>query len=229
MNQVTQEAVPVITIDGPTASGKGTVAQQVAQHLGWHMLDSGALYRLAALSCLEQGVDLKDVLAVTQVAKELDIQFTGGEIWLSGQEVSAQLRQEEVGLAASQVAAYEPLRDALLQRQRAFRQSPGLVADGRDMGTVVFPAAPLKIFLTASVQARADRRYKQLIDKGIAVKIEAILKDLEARDQRDSSRAVAPLRAAVDAFVIDSSCLSIDETVAQVLTYWSNISAKGAR
>lgn len=227
MGQAIKQKVPVITIDGPTASGKGTVAQRVAEHLGWHMLDSGALYRLAALSCLQQDIDLDDSVAVTQRAATMEIAFKGQEIWLSGHEVSTHLRAEEVGLAASQVAAYESLRDALLQRQRAFRQAPGLVADGRDMGTVIFPDAPLKIFLTASVQARAGRRHKQLIDKGNVVNIEDILTDLKARDERDTQRAIAPLRPAADAFVIDSSKLSIDETVAQVLAYWSNISAKG--
>lgn len=226
MGQAIKQRVPVITIDGPTASGKGTVAQQIAEHLGWHMLDSGALYRLVALSCLQKDIDLDDIAAVTQRAATMEVAFKGKEVWLSGQEVSTRLRSEKVGLAASQVAAYKPLRDALLQRQRAFRQAPGLVADGRDMGTVIFPDAPLKIFLTACVRARADRRYKQLIDKGIVVKIEAILEDLKVRDERDTQRAVAPLRSAADAFVIDSSQLSIGETVAQVLAYWSNISAK---
>jgi len=217
--------IPVITIDGPTASGKGTVAQKVAEQLGWHMLDSGALYRLTALACIEQGVDLSQPEAVAAVAKVLDVRFSADQVWLAGHEVSARLRSEEVGLAASQVAAYGLVRDALLQRQRDFLQPPGLVADGRDMGTVVFPAAPLKIFLLADAQVRAHRRHKQLIDKGVVVNIDDVLADLKARDQRDQNRTVAPLKPADDAYIVDSSYLSINQTVAQVLAYWSNIKA----
>lgn len=216
-------SIPVITIDGPTASGKGTVAQKVAEHLNWHVLDSGALYRLTALAAQQQGVDLNDSGAVAQIARALDVRFEAQGVWLGNQEVSAQLRTEEVGVHASRVAVYGEVRDALLQRQRDFLQPPGLVADGRDMGTVVFPNAPLKIFLVARVEERARRRYKQLIDKGFVVKIEAVLEDLQARDSRDQNRSVAPLRPAPDAHIIDSSYLSINETVAQVLACWFNI------
>jgi len=189
------------------------------------MLDSGALYRLTALACIEQGVDLSQPEAVAAVAKVLDVRFSADQVWLAGHEVSARLRSEEVGLAASQVAAYGLVRDALLQRQRDFLQPPGLVADGRDMGTVVFPAAPLKIFLLADAQVRAHRRHKQLIDKGVVVNIDDVLADLKARDQRDQNRTVAPLKPADDAYIVDSSYLSINQTVAQVLAYWSNIKA----
>src|SRR5690625_304664 len=217
--------IPVITIDGPTYSGKGTVAQLVAQELGWHMLDSVALYRLTALAALQNEDNLDDPKQLADRAAALQIRFQAGQIWLAEQEVSAALREEQVGLAASRIAAYPLVRDALLQRQRDFRQPPGLVADGRDMGTVVFPDAPLKIFLVAEVRARAERRYKQLIDKGFTVKIGDVLKDLQARDERDQNRSVAPLLPAKDAVTVDSSHLSIQETVAQVLAYWSNIRA----
>ncbi|HLR82971.1 MAG TPA: (d)CMP kinase [Paenalcaligenes sp.] len=215
--------VPVITIDGPTASGKGTVAQRVAEHLDWHVLDSGALYRLTALAAQQQAVDLDNPKAVANVASALDVRFDAQGVWLSGHEVENQLRREEVGLNASRVAAYPLVRDALLQRQRDFCQPPGLVADGRDMGTVVFPNAALKIFLVANVQERARRRHKQLIDKGVVVKMESVIEDLKARDDRDQNRTIAPLQPATDARIIDSSYLSIDETVAQVLACWSNI------
>lgn len=215
--------VPVITIDGPTASGKGTVAQKVAEHLNWHILDSGALYRLTALAAQNKNVDLNDAQAVADIARALNVRFDAQGVWLDEQEVSTQLRAEEVGLNASLVAALPAVRDALLQRQRDFLQPPGLVADGRDMGTVVFPSAPLKIFLIADVQERAKRRHKQLIDKGVVVKMEAVLEDLQARDSRDQNRSVAPLRPAPDAQIIDSSYLSINETVAQVLACWFNI------
>jgi|SRR5690625_3761569 len=214
--------VPVITIDGPTASGKGTVAHRVAQHLGWHVLDSGALYRLVALACLKCKIDLTNQKQVAQKALNLDFYFDQAGVWLSGREVSKQLREEAVGNAASQIAAYEPLRDALLQRQRDFLQTPGLVADGRDMGTIVFPNANLKIFLIADVRERAERRCKQLIGKGFFVNIDDVLSELKQRDKRDENRLIAPLMPAKDAVIIDSSNLTIDETVAQVLTYWFN-------
>ncbi|MBX6317294.1 (d)CMP kinase [Pigmentiphaga sp.] len=217
---MTAKTVPVIAIDGPTASGKGTVAARVAAHLGWHMLDSGALYRLTALACLEQGVSPADVEGAARVAAELDVCFGATGVSLAGRNVSEDIRREEVGNLASQVAALAPVRAALLDRQRAFRQPPGLVADGRDMGTVVFPDADLKIFLVASVEARAERRYKQLIEKGFSANLLTLLRDLEARDARDTQRATAPLAAAPDALVLDSSHLSIDETVAQVLAWW---------
>lgn len=212
---------PVITIDGPTASGKGTVAHRVAQVLGWSVLDSGALYRLSALACLERGVDPADEAAVAAVARGLDVQFKGDQVLLEGRDVAARIRDEEVGNLASRIAAQTPVRDALLSRQRAFRCGPGLVADGRDMGTVVFPDAPLKIFLEADVASRAERRCKQLKEKGFSANLANLMKDMEARDHRDRTRSIAPLCAAPDAQTIDSSHLSIDETVNAVLDLWS--------
>ena len=214
---------PVITIDGPTASGKGTVAALVAQHLGWQVLDSGALYRLTAWICLQKHIDLSDIVAVAQQARHLPVCFENGRCWIDEQDVTEALRAEPIGLAASAIAAYPEVRDALLARQREFQQGAGLVADGRDMGTVVFPDAPLKIFLVADVQSRAQRRYKQLIDKGISANLSDLLADLQARDLRDTTRAVAPLKAAPDAHTLDSSHLSINDTVAQVLQYWAKI------
>lgn len=218
---MSSELIPVITIDGPTASGKGTVAQRVAQSLGWHVLDSGALYRLTALAVMKAEQNAGDQAAVAVLARELDVVFEGERILLCGEEVSQQIRQEQVGNLASQVAAYEPVREALLARQRAFRRVPGLVADGRDMGTVVFPDAPLKIFLDADVEERALRRYKQLKEKGFSANLSDLLEDLRARDLRDRSREHAPLEAAVDAVIVDSSHSGIDETVKIVLDHWS--------
>lgn len=211
--------IPVITIDGPTASGKGTVAAAVAQALGWHVLDSGALYRLTALVCLRGGVDPDDAVAVAEVARTLDVSFNDG-IRLAGEEVSHEIRAEAVGNLASRVAAYPDVREALLARQHDFRTAPGLVADGRDMGTAVFPDAGLKVFLLASAEARAARRYKQLIDKGIPATLGDLLEDLRARDARDTGRAASPLKPASDARVLDSSDLSIDQTVRQVLAWY---------
>ncbi|HLS43537.1 MAG TPA: (d)CMP kinase [Paenalcaligenes sp.] len=216
-----QGHIPVITIDGPTASGKGTVTQHVARQLGWHTLDSGALYRLTALACLKAGLDIQNEAAVAQAASQLDVQFKGEHIYLADEEVAAAIRQEEVGNTASKIAVYPALREALLQRQRDFRCAPGLVADGRDMGTVVFPDADLKIFLVADVQSRAERRAKQLNKNGVSANLTSLLEDMRARDLRDSSRANAPLVAADDAYVIDSSNLNIEETVALVLSRWS--------
>lgn len=213
---------PVITIDGPTASGKGTVASRVAQQLGWHVLDSGALYRLTALACEQNMIDSDEESAVAQQAQALDVHFSAGRSYLNQVDVTDALRQEHIGLLASKIAAYPAVREALLARQRAFQTGKGLVADGRDMGTVVFPDAPLKIFLVADVQSRAQRRYKQLIDKGISANLSDLLVDLQARDLRDTNRAVAPLKPAQDAYILDSSSLSIDETVNQVLQYWAN-------
>lgn len=213
---------PVITIDGPTASGKGTVASRVAQQLGWHVLDSGALYRLTALACEQNMIDSDEESAVAQQAQALDVHFSAGRSYLNQVDVTDALRQEHIGLLASKIAAYPAVRKALLARQRAFQTGKGLVADGRDMGTVVFPDAPLKIFLVADVQSRAQRRYKQLIDKGISANLSDLLVDLQARDLRDTNRAVAPLKPAQDAYILDSSSLSIDETVNQVLQYWAN-------
>lgn len=214
-------AVPVITIDGPTASGKGTIAQRVADALGWHMLDSGALYRLTALAVKQQGVDPADQDAVASVARHLDVAFDMNAVMLEGNDVSQLIRHEEVGSLASEIAAFSGLREALLARQRAFRQHPGLVADGRDMGSVVFPDAALKVFLVADALARAKRRCKQLSDKGISANLTSLLEDMRLRDQRDRDRANAPLVAAPGAITIDSSTLTIDETVSKVLGLWS--------
>ncbi|OXR49645.1 cytidylate kinase [Pusillimonas sp. T2] len=220
-------AVPVIAIDGPTASGKGTVAQRVANALGWTVLDSGALYRLTALACIGQGVAPDDEPGAAKIAAGLDVRFVDGCIFMAGQDVTEAIRAESVGLFASQIAALGGVREALLGRQRAFRQLPGLVADGRDMGTVVFPDAPLKVFLVADVHARAQRRCKQLIEKGFPANLADLTRDLEARDARDQSRANAPLAAAPDAVTLDSSHLSIEETVNAVLDLWSNRGASG--
>jgi len=213
--------IPVIAIDGPTASGKGTIAHRVAEALGWSVLDSGALYRLSALAVLRQGVDPGDQDAVARAALGLDVSFQGERVLLFGQDVAAHIRQEHVGNLASRIAAYVPLRQALLERQRAFRKAPGLVADGRDMGTVVFPDAPLKIFLVADVRARAERRCKQLKEKGFPANLANLLEDMRARDERDRTRANAPLVAAADAHTVDSSNLTIGETVKYVLDLWS--------
>lgn len=210
---------PVITIDGPTASGKGTIAQRVAAALGWHYLDSGALYRLVALRALETGTDPSDEAALARLAAELRPRFSDGGVELDGRDVSDAIRREDIGVMASRIAVHPRLREALLALQRGFRQPPGLVADGRDMGTVVFPDAQLKVFLTASVEARAERRHKQLREKGFSGSIRELLQDLQARDARDSNRATAPLRPAEDARHLDSSDLSIEDVVAQVLRW----------
>ncbi len=218
-----KNAVPVITIDGPTASGKGTVAHRVAQALGWGVLDSGALYRLTALSVLQSGVDSADPQAVARIAELLEVVFHAKGILLEGREVSELIRQEEVGNLASRLAPNPALRTALLERQRAFRRPPGLVADGRDMGTIVFQDADLKIFLVADVRARAQRRCKQLIEKGISANLENLLADMRERDARDIERAVAPLLPAQDAHVVDSSTLTIEQTVQSILDLWSRV------
>ena len=228
VNMTDDMTVPVITIDGPTASGKGTVAQRVAQALGWAMLDSGALYRLTALACRDAGVATTDEQSAARIAAGLDVRFEDGKVFLKGTEVSDAIRAESIGVQASQVATLGAVRQALLERQRAFRQPPGLVADGRDMGTVVFPEAPVKVFLVADVHARAQRRCKQLIDKGFPANLADLTRDLEERDARDRSRAHAPLVAAPDAVTIDSSNLSIEETVNAVLDLWSGKGAQGA-
>lgn len=208
---------PVIAIDGPSASGKGTVAAKVADALGFHFLDSGALYRLVGLAAMQRSVGLDDVPALADIALDLGCSFTAGRIALDGNDVTDAIRAEDVGAAASRVAALQPVRDALLSRQRAFRQAPGLVADGRDMGTVVFPDADLKIFLTADAVERARRRYKQLIDKGMSANMDALLQDIRARDARDTQRAAAPLLKAPDAVELDTTALSIEAAVAKVL------------
>ncbi len=214
-------SIPVITIDGPTASGKGTIAARVAKALGWHALDSGALYRLTALAVARAGGDGGDEAQAAAAARGLDVAFRDGGIWMDGVEVGGEIRQEAIGNLASRVAAYPSVREALLERQRAFRTAPGLVADGRDMGTVVFPDAPLKVFLDADVEERARRRHKQLKEKGFSAKLSDLLEDLRLRDARDRERAHAPLLAAADAVIVDSSRMGIDETVRQVLDLWS--------
>lgn len=210
-------SAPLIAIDGPTASGKGTVAQRVAQALGWAYLDSGALYRLCALRALRDGVDLDDEPGLAALAATLPARFFDGRIELDGRDVTDAIRDESVGNAASRIAALPALRQALLGLQHSFRRPPGLVADGRDMGTVVFPDAELKIFLTASAESRAERRHKQLIEKGFSANVPDLLRDLRQRDERDAHRAVAPLQPAKDAIVIDSTYLDIDATVERVL------------
>ncbi len=209
--------VPVIAIDGPSASGKGTIAARVAGVLGFHVLESGALYRLVALASLRSGTAETDETALAGIAAGLDVKFAGGEIILSGEYVTEELRGEVIGNRASAIAALPALRTALLGRQRDFRQAPGLVADGRDMGTVVFPDAALKVFLTASVQVRANRRYKQLNDKGNHANLASLSRDLAERDERDAKRAAAPLVPAPDAVQLDSSDLSVDAVVDAVL------------
>jgi cytidylate kinase len=214
---MSKNSVPVIAIDGPSASGKGTVAQQVAQVLGFHFLDSGAIYRLVALAAVRQGVALSDERALAKVAEHLDVRFENGGIWLAGEEVGDALRTEECGNNASKVAAFPLVRTALVARQRAFRCMPGLVADGRDMGSTIFPDANVKIFLTATPQVRADRRYNQLKEKGSCANIQQILQEIEQRDARDAARSVAPLQICADASVLDTTLLTIDEAVSEVL------------
>ena len=218
---MTRKAVPVIAIDGPSASGKGTIAQLVAQRLGFHYLDSGALYRLVGLAARRAQVNTSDEMRVAQLAKDLDVRFDNGEIYLNQELVTDSLRSEEAGAAASEVAALPAVRNALLLRQRALRAPPGLVADGRDMGSVVFPDARLKIYLTADAVERAKRRYKQLIGKGMDANMAALLQDIKARDGRDSERAVAPLQQSSDAILLDTTNLSIDDAVNEVLARYA--------
>jgi cytidylate kinase len=212
----------VVTIDGPSGSGKGTISRAVARHAGWHLLDSGALYRLVALAGLDSRLEPNDIAGHVNLASSMQIGFgvraNGNElVTLAGRDVTSEVRSEVAGQGASRVAAWPELRTALLERQRAFCQPPGLVADGRDMGTVVFPEAPLKIFLTASASERALRRYKQLKDKGSDVSLPALSREIAERDLRDSTRKVSPLKAAPDAHVIDSTALAIDEVVGRVV------------
>lgn len=218
--------IPVIAIDGPTASGKGTVAQRVAARLGFHYLDSGALYRLTALQALRNGVPLDDASRLSHIAASLPCSFNEENILLDGEDVSNAIREEVCGNAASKIAVLKPVRAALVGRQLAFRVAPGLVADGRDMGTVIFPDATLKVFLTASVAARANRRYKQLIDKGFSANINDLLKDLTERDQRDAERAAAPLKPSEDAFLLDTSDISADQAVEQILGWYRSVPVK---
>jgi cytidylate kinase len=216
---MTSSSIPVIAIDGPSASGKGTVAQLAAQQLGFHYLDSGALYRLLALAAMRRGVALDDEAGLSRLAASLEIRFVGDAILLDGATVTEDIRTEECGNGASKVAAFPAVRAALLELQRAFRKAPGLVADGRDMGSVVFPDAVVKIFLTASAEVRADRRYKQLIGKGMGdnITLFQILQDIRQRDERDSARSAAPLQKCDDANLLDTSSLTIAEAVAAVL------------
>jgi 3-phosphoshikimate 1-carboxyvinyltransferase len=217
---VTPHSVPVICIDGPTASGKGTLAGRLAEQLGFRYLDSGSLYRLTALAAERSGISWGDEQALTQLAKKLPVEFEAGAVLLGGDDVSDAIRTEHIGIGASKVSVYSPVRQALTQLQHSFAKLPGLVADGRDMGTVIFPGASLKIFLTASASKRAERRYKQLISKGISAKLDILLADLEARDLRDSSRITAPLKPAEDAVLLDNSNQSIDQSVEFVLNQW---------
>lgn len=215
-------AVPIVTVDGPSGSGKGTVSRALAKRLGWHLLDSGALYRVTALAAQRAGVDLGNEAEVARVAASLDVQFSEGEqerVLLAGDDVTHELRTEQCGEAASKVAAMPAVRRALLDRQRAFAVPPGLVADGRDMGTGVFPDALLKVFLTASPEERARRRYKQLIEKGIDVNLHDLSREIAQRDERDANRPVAPLAPAADARIIDSTRMSPEEVTERILQW----------
>jgi len=219
-----QESIPVITIDGPSGAGKGTVARIVAEQLGWHLLDSGAIYRVLAVAAQHHNISVEDEESLLPIAAHLDVQFQicvegEGKVILEGEDVSNAIRTEEIGAIASKVAAFPRIREALLRRQRAFKVSPGLVADGRDMGTVVFLDAPIKVFLTASAEERAQRRFIQLKEKGFDVKIGRLLDDIRQRDERDQNRKVAPLIPAEGALIIDSTELSINEVVSKILSF----------
>ncbi len=212
--------IPVITIDGPSGTGKGTIAQLLADTLGWHLLDSGALYRIVAVGAADKSLKTHNINEICDFAAAMKVVFSTrfeGSILLNGEEISSQVRLEETAELASQVAAIPELREVLLQRQRDFRLEPGLVADGRDIGTVVFPDAGAKFFLTASAEERAQRRYKQLINKGVSVNLRALLQDINSRDERDANRKVSPLRPADDAVVIDTTTLTIEEVLEVVL------------
>ena len=218
------EQTPVITIDGPSGAGKGTVARIVAEQLGWHLLDSGAIYRVLAVAAQHHNLSAEDEESILPVSAHLDVQFQisgegEGKVILEGEDVSNAIRTEEIGALASKVAAFPRVREALLRRQRAFKVMPGLVADGRDMGTVVFIDAPIKVFLTASAEERAQRRFNQLKGKGFDVKIGRLLDDIRLRDERDQNRKVAPLVPAEGALIIDSTELSINEVVSKILSF----------
>jgi cytidylate kinase len=223
---MTLDLPPVIAVDGPAASGKGTVAAGVARALGFHYLDSGSLYRLVALVALRAGTKLTDEAALAGQAVSLDVSFQDGAIVLDGQDATDAIRGEDVSAAASQVAVHPAVRTALFGRQRAFRRPPGLVADGRDMGTVVFPDARVKVFVTASPEERARRRYKQLIAKGISITMESLLRDIRERDARDAGRAAAPLVPASDAVILDTTDLTIEAAIGRVLGLYRDAAAK---
>jgi cytidylate kinase len=220
MSSKTEDVVPVIAIDGPSASGKGTVAQLVARQLGFHYLDSGALYRLVALAAQRRGIALDDEDGLAHLAERMHVRFEDGDAWLDAEPVTDAIRTEECSRASSRVAAVPPVRRALLERQRAFRRPPGLVAEGRDMGSVVFPQAGLKVFLTASVESRAERRYKQLNEKGIAATLAGLLQDLRERDARDASRSVAPLKQGPDARPLDTTDMTAAQAAARIVSWY---------
>lgn len=218
--------IPVIAIDGPSASGKGTIAQLVARKLGLHYLDSGVLYRLVALKAIQLNADMQNSGQLAEIARNLNVFFKDEQIYLDGNIVTDDIRTEQCGIAASQLAAYPQVRAALTDRQRAFRQPPGLVADGRDMGSVIFPDADLKIYLTASAEVRAQRRYKQLIEKGMSANIANLLQDIQKRDERDSNRSIAPLQQEADAKLLDTTSLTISQAQDAVLSWYNDILAK---
>jgi cytidylate kinase len=220
MTTISTQSVPVIAIDGPTASGKGTVAQIVAEALGFHYLDSGALYRLVGLASFKAGVSTDSESDLIPITKELNVIFQGDRVFLAGEDVTDAIRQEEMGKRASEVAIHPGVRAALVARQQAFRQAPGLVADGRDMASVIFQDAITKVFLTASVEARAERRYKQLIAKGFSANMSVLLQDLRDRDARDANRSTSPLKAVEGAHHLDTTSMTIEEAVNQVLAWY---------
>jgi cytidylate kinase len=222
MSHVEQSTVPVVTIDGPGGAGKGTVASAIAKAKGWRLLDSGALYRIIAVAGLADGIALDDAPALVEMSEGLEIVFADGQVRVNGANVTDAIRTEEAGNSASQVAALPPVRDAIFALQQGFRRPPGLVADGRDMGTVVFADAPVKIFLDASAEARAERRYNQLKNNGLGVNLRGLLEQIQQRDARDRERAVAPLKPADDALIIDSTQMTIDEVVATVMAQISS-------
>ena len=222
--QAQPNSIPVICVDGPTASGKGTLAAVLANALGYHFLDSGSLYRITALAALDAGLalDTAHAASIAAVVRQAVIEFREGRVWLNGSDVSEVIRTEEAGMNASKVSTLPEVRQALIELQHGFQQLPGLVADGRDMGTVIFPGAPLKVFLTAGVQHRAERRHKQLISKGVSTTLDSLRSDLEARDARDSNRSIAPLKPAQDALLLDNSDLTVEKSVEQVLSWWQS-------
>lgn len=221
--------IPVITIDGPSASGKGTIAQLVAKKLGFHYLDSGALYRLVALKTAQSQIDIQNQDLLANISQNLDVRFNNEVIYLDGKVVTDEIRTEECGILASQLATYPQIREALKKRQREFCKPPGLVTDGRDMGSVIFPNAILKVFLTASAEIRAQRRYKQLIEKGMNANIANLLHDIEKRDERDSNRNIAPLQQGADTRLLDTTSLTISQAQDAVLSWYNEICAENSR